>query len=217
MLTASRRALAALVVLALALVTPVGSALAHGASAPGHGVSASARANAEHLTVTLANLNAQYHLAAAAQRGALESQMLQLAITREQALIAMLEDDPAEFLRVALPSAVRATFPPSVRAHTEEETDIDGTLEILHEDRHDGTGRYHYHLQTATARLSLHFVDDDAPDDLLTGSRVKVKGMRIREALAAAGSSTGSVQTLSAALPNTLGAQKTLVILVNFF
>src|SRR5262245_25843634 len=90
--------------------------------------------------------------------------------------------------------------------------ELEGILEVLHEDRDPGS-RYVYHLQTATERLELRFAAD-APA-LQTGDRVRARGMRANGVLALSGSS--DVQTLTAALPNTFGAQKTIVILVNFY
>jgi hypothetical protein len=89
--------------------------------------------------------------------------------------------------------------------------ELEGALEVLHEDRDPGS-RYRYFLQTAVERLELLFAAD-APA-LQTGDRVRARGMRGNGVLALSGSS--DVQTLAAVLPNTFGAQKTLVILVNF-
>ncbi len=89
--------------------------------------------------------------------------------------------------------------------------ELDGTLEVLHEDRDPGS-RYVYFLRTAIERLELRFATD-APA-LQTGDHIRARGRRGNGILAL--DSSGSVQTLAAALPNTFGAQKTLVILVNF-
>ena len=87
----------------------------------------------------------------------------------------------------------------------------EGRLLVLHEDRDPGS-RYRYFLHTASEQLELQF-PDDAPG-LVTGDHVRVTGVRTGGVLAL--SSSGSVSTLSSGLPNTLGPQKTLVILVNF-
>jgi hypothetical protein len=84
------------------------------------------------------------------------------------------------------------------RTYIEEEAQVEGDLEVLYEDRDVGS-RTLYFLQTASGRLSLHFAAN--PPALLTGTRVRAKGVQVGAALA---------------LPNTLGGQKTLVILVNF-
>src|SRR5262249_18260524 len=71
-----------------------------------------------------------------------------------------------------------------------------------------------YALQTTRGRFALHFAADP-PTHLTTGAHVRVTGVRVEQTLALSSGST-SVQTLAATLPNTFGAQKTLVILVSF-
>jgi hypothetical protein len=96
-------------------------------------------------------------------------------------------------------------FPPG-------EVELDGSVEVLHEDRDVGS-RYIYFLNTpAGERLEMVFGAN--PPALVTGERIRARGRRTNGVLAF--SSGGSVQTLAAALPNTFGPQKTLVILVNF-
>lgn len=198
----------------LLVLASAGLAGAHGDGDTARGVPAEARARAEQLTLDLAGLNAQRHHAPPGKlRAAIEAQLRQLAIDREAALTAILEDDPSEFLRLALPATIRASLPAGVRAHVEDDLDIEGTLDVLHEDG-VGYSRYVRLLHTPLGTLTLEY-EGGAPD-LLTGSRVRVRGVRLGQTvvLPAGG---GSTQTVSvAALPNTFGAQRTLVILVNF-
>lgn len=196
------------VILGLVLALTAGRSLAQSPPSPGPNPSA------ESLTHRLLALNAQYQLVAppAAQAGLL-SDILDVAAERQQALSALMETDPGEVLRVSMPSGIRAGLPPAVQSLVEEEAEVEGTLEILHEDR-DQDSRYLYFLQALGEKLSLHFAANP-PTHLQTGARIRATGVRIGTALALQSGST-SVQTLSAALPNTFGAQKTLVILVNF-
>jgi hypothetical protein len=136
-----------------------------------------------------------------------------VATERHALLAALIEEEPGEVIRVAMPADLRASLPPVVQALVEEEVDLEGELDILHEDRHTGS-RFLYVLQTPRERVALHFAADP-PTHLTTGARVRVTGVRVAQTLALS-SSTSSVQTLAAALPNTFGAQQTLVILVNF-
>jgi len=193
----------------------VSSTSAHGPTIPaGQADSHSAeRAKAEQFTLELANLNGKYHAGAASQRASFEAQMILVAKARQQSLAALLDADVGGFLRVALPPSVRATLPTSVQAHIEEEADVEGELEVLHEDNASGS-RYHYHVvDTVLGRLELKFASE-APSHLQTGARIRAHGTRLENVLALG--SKGNVQTLAAALPSTFGAQKTLVILVNF-
>src|SRR5204863_8102362 len=69
--------------------------------------------------------------------------------------------------------------------------------------------------KTSIRKLSLPLAGA-APPHLLTGARVRAHGIRVAGTLALASGDT-SVQTVSAAsLPNSLGEQRTLVILVTF-
>lgn len=169
--------------------------------------------SAEGLTRTLVTLNVQYQLAGPHRGAQLLNDLLGVAVSRQEFLAARMEEDPGEVLRVAVPATIRAGLSLDVRDFVEQEVEVEGMLEILHEDRTDGS-RYLYFLEAVTSRLSLHFAAD-APTHLQTGDRVRVRGVRVNQALALE-SGSSSVQTLSVALPNTFGAQKTLVFLVNF-
>ena len=104
---------------------------------------------------------------------------------------------------------------------------LTGELEIRHED-FAHSARYLYFLKTADGRrVRLRFAKHP-PTDMLTGDHVSVRGTQSGTSIMLA--SGGSVTNLSklskpqpspspppsGPLPNTLGAQSTLVILVNF-
>ena len=160
-------------------------------------------ASAESLTQNLVSL--------AHQQAPLQT-LRNAATARRQHLLSLMESDPAAVLRVAIPARVRAGLPAAIQADVEEEVTLDGELQVFYED-YAKSSRYRHFLQTATERLSLHFAKE-APN-LLTGTRVRVRGVRLGQDLALNGTG-GSVQPLSAVAPNTFGAQKTIVILVNF-
>jgi hypothetical protein len=112
-----------------------------------------------------------------------------------------------------------ASTPPPPR--TKPPVELEGTLDILHEDRADGSSHYYHVLSTDDGtRWSLEGVP--LGHDLLTGDRVRVKGHRSATALrlqpaTRQASAPAALQVLALApLSNTFGAQKTLVILVNF-
>ena len=194
--------------LVVALVTV--AAAAQGTSQP-----------AQPLTNALIALNQQYQSAPTAAKNQLLSQMQALAAKRQQLLLQLMQSDPGQVLRFAIPPDMRAGFPPQVQGAIEQGQQAAGVLQVLMEDRTDGA-RLHFGLQTAAEHLSLHFAKK-SPTNLLTGSQVRVKGVRVGNSLALAccnsGSATGSnsLQVVqAAALPNTLGGHNTLVILVNF-
>jgi M6 family metalloprotease-like protein len=98
----------------------------------------------------------------------------------------------------------------------------DGVIEILHEDLTNNSSRYLYFLKTADGRrVRLHFAKHP-PTNLLTGDHVSVRGSQsgMSIILASGANVMNLAKTqpppLTGPLPNTLGAQSTLVILVNF-
>jgi len=168
----------------------------------------------DEMTRNLIALTARYHNGPVEQQPELLAALIEAASLRQQLLAALVEDSPADVLRVALPGSVRDKLPPAAQSYVEGEVDAEGELAVAVEDRLTGS-TVHYRLKTNQGEdLSLHFAGEP-PQDLLTGSRVRVHGVRVDGALALGPSST-SVSTLAAALPNTFGEQKTIVILVNF-
>jgi hypothetical protein len=205
-----RRAVFLLAILGLGLL---------GAATPapaGHPAPASATApsdpTSELLTQSLGSLNVRYLRASGSDRTRLAGELQSVASARRQALLGLLESNPGAVLRVAMPASLRASLPAQVQAVVEEEVELDGDLEVLHEDSATSS-RYLHFLLLDGQRLTLHFAAD--PPRLATGSRVRVRGVRLDQAVAAASGAT-SVQTLASVLPNSFGEQRTLVILVNF-
>jgi Gametolysin peptidase M11 len=168
---------------------------------------------AEHLTQRLVAVIVQYQGADPAAQVQLLDDLGSVAATRQETLAALMETDPGAVLRVVLPAALRAKLPHAVKDSVEEEVELEGTLEVLHEDRDEGS-RFLFFLEAHKTRFTLHFAADP-PMKFLTGDRVRVKGVRVKRALALL-SGTTSVQTLLQIPPNTFDEQKTLVILVNF-
>jgi len=98
----------------------------------------------------------------------------------------------------------------------------DGVIEILHEDLTNNSSRYLYFLKTADGRrVRLRFAKHP-PTNLLTGDHIRVHGQPSGASmmLASGGNVTNLAKTQppppTGPLPNTFGAQSTLVILVNF-
>jgi hypothetical protein len=111
------------------------------------------------------------------------------------------------------------------------DVDLDGTLEVLHEDRADGSSSYQHFVSTRDGRR-LRIDGVRGGDDLLTGDRVHVKGFRsgktIRllestdkshgdgSSLSLPSSGAGLQVVAPAPLSNTFGPQKIVLLLVNF-
>jgi hypothetical protein len=92
--------------------------------------------------------------------------------------------------------------------------EIEGVIEVVQEDSASGSTLRHI-LQAGGQQVALE-VGANLPS-LLSGTRVRVRGVREEPLTLNLDSSTSSVTTLAPApLPDTLGEQRTLVLLVNF-
>src|SRR5439155_23760133 len=159
--------------------------------------------SAEHLTHSFAALIHRHQTATPNEQLQLLSELTSAAATRREQLAALIETDPGAVLRVALPAHLRAGLPPEVQALVEEEVEIEGELEVLHED-YENSGRYLFFLHSAAERLSLHFAADQP--GLVTGTRIRAHGVRLSGVMALS-SGTTSVTTLATIQSNTFGEQ----------
>jgi len=100
------------------------------------------------------------------------------------------------------------------------QVEAEGVLEILHQD-FPHSGRYLYFLKMPDGtRVPLHF-KSRPPTNLLTGDYVRVHGQPsggtiMLDSGGTSVTTTSKTTSSTAPLPNTFGAQSTLVILVNF-
>ena len=104
---------------------------------------------------------------------------------------------------------------------------LDGELEIVHQDFPDGHGRFVFTLKQADGtRVPMQFAKHP-PTRLLTGDRVRANGQMLNGNLLLYSGSTNLTKTAASSkpspsptpsipVPNTFGVQSTLVILVNF-
>jgi hypothetical protein len=174
-------------------------------------------------TTALLQMNSHYQQTPAAQKAQLLTQLRAMASQRQQTMSSLIQSNPGDFLRVAIPSDIRGTMPAAVQSFIEQQVQAQGTLEILHADFGGPTkgltgGKFYYHLNTATSVLTLHF-SEKTPTHLLTGAVVRANGVRLGNDVALAccsATNTSNLQALSSVVPNTFGAQSTLVMLVNF-
>src|SRR6266849_1132978 len=126
------------------------------------------------------------------------------------------------FLLFAISASVGTarSQPSALPAAAGAAVDVEGEFEVLHED-FGKSGRYLYFLNTPSGQVPLHF-NSKAPTNLLTGAHVRAHGTVDQSGtliLASGGGVTNLSKTTpapTAPLPNTFGAQSTLVILVNF-
>ena len=178
----------------------------------------------ETATTSLLQIHSQFQHASAAQQQQLLTQFTAVAAQRQQLLQSLIQTNPGDVLRVAIPNSVSHTMPPTVKKYVEQSVTAQGVLDVLYEMQgtptHTTGAVLHHYLQTFGGRLGLHFASS-APTHLLTGSTVRVHGVQVNTDLALASgannSSNASLQTVTAAAaPTSSGAVNTLVIMVNF-
>ena len=187
---------------------PGAAAVAPPAPAPAPGI------DVRGLTMSMLSLNGLMGGAQASARARVVAQVVGLARQRHDALADLVDTDPAEVLRVAIPAHLRGGFPAEAAPFLEQDADEDGEVEVIHVDHVDPANDYYIRtLKTSRGTFSLHFAGD-APD-LATGTHVHVRGVRIDDAIVLAAGDVTVTKAVSV-LSNTLGTQKTLVILVNF-
>ena len=91
---------------------------------------------------------------------------------------------------------------------------LEGELDVLVEDYADGRSVTRHFLKTTHGRVELKF--GRKPTTLLSGTRVRVRGQLAGGTLALDDGSSANVEVVQAALPYTMGEQRTAVIMVNF-
>ena len=173
-----------------------------------------ANPDAAGLTQALTVQSSRYQQASRSEQASLLKELIETAASRQQQLLSIIEQNPGEVIRLAVPATTRAALPSAVQAYIEQEIDIEGNLEVMYED-YDQHSRLLYHLETAEERFSLHFADH-RPEHLLTGAKIRVKGVQVGTTLALAGGDKTVQQVAPAPVLQTLGELRTLVILVNF-
>jgi hypothetical protein len=179
------------------------------------------RSQVQELTTSLVTLNQQYQAAEKPVQEVMLDNLLEVAIARQAKLAALIEEDPQAVLQVALPKNLRAALPRSIRNSVEQQVAVDGELEVIYEDYETESRLLHF-LKVGDDRLSLHFAGE-APTGYMTGSKVRVEGVRVGNAVALESgneslkAASGGVQPMTMTIcPNTFGEQKVLVLLVNF-
>lgn len=176
----------------------------------------------QRMTAEIVNIAHDMNDATPEERHVLMAKLRDLAGARKQFLLQVMREEPSQVAQFALPAQIRALLGEKLQSYFEQQVQLDGELETIYED-YENEARLRHFLKTSNERLELHFQEDSVPH-LMTGTRVRVRGVRVGEDLALNTVSTDSTKTssgmevLQAATiaPNTFGEQKVLVMLVNF-
>ena len=150
---------------------------------------------AKMLNDSLMKLKKIYERATPATRDKALRNLLNVAEERQVLFAKMIESDPGAVLRLALPPAVLAEFPPPVTAFLEQHQARAGTLEVIYEDFPDRAVLRHF-LNSDLPPLALHFAT--APSAQLTGASLEASGVVLGDAMALAGGETTADDAVSA-------------------
>lgn len=202
-------------------------------------ISAKQKQQIENLTLQLSSLIASYQNAPIKSQDEFIPQIIALAKQRKRLLLETIEHDPGIALNIALPKHLFQMLPDTIQSQLEQDVEIEGELKFIYVDHENSKlNPYAFFLETPSGQLfTLHFVN--RPKGLLSGRQIRVHGLALfpstnentdgsdgdlilnnEQSILLLTSEESSTVTSTASpttiLPNTLGDQKTLVMLVNF-
>ncbi|MDF2153421.1 Ig-like domain-containing protein [Vibrio sp. CAU 1672] len=187
-------------------------------------------------TLALTEAMADYRRADHSNRGQHLKQMLALAEERQAVLAELVQSDPAAAVELLLTAKDRQGIPAQVQALLEQQHVVKGELEVFYEDYQDHSqSRLRHVLTTDNGRTELHMPNTAKAHQIQSGSKVRARGWQLNNTEQQSGSlvledeqnalsvlsqdsttTTDTSTSTTAALTNTLGEQRTLVLLVNF-
>ncbi|HAV1366159.1 TPA: peptidase M11 [Vibrio parahaemolyticus] len=195
------------------------------------------RQQAQDNTSALKQAMADYRGASAKNKHHYLEQMISLAHGRQALLSELFQSDPSAVAQVTLTAKARKGMPEKVQALLEQEQTLEGELEVFYEDYEDHSkSRLRHVLNTSEGFIEVHGSSQSPINAIQSGVKVRARGWKFKDvadkwdALVVAdeadglsvlaqdstGTVTASTTTSSAALSNTFGEQRTLVLLVNF-
>ncbi|NQY87539.1 MAG: cadherin-like domain-containing protein [Colwellia sp.] len=193
------------------------------------------RQSLEQLTLTLAKQIKQLKNKNNSINSSQVNDLIETAKSRQILIAELLERSPKAVKRSKLPSNISKYAPDEIKQYLLQQQELAGELEVFYEDYEQVELRRLRHvLKTKAGRIELHFANTKLLSTLKHGSKVKVKGLFIENAdaegstvaliesqaelvlLADDGNTVTTASVASAPLENTLGEQKTLVLLINF-
>lgn len=189
---------------------------------------------AENQTISLARLMAKYRQAEGADKAAVLKELVDQASARQLLLGELVQTDSVGAMRTILPSKVRDGMPKEVQVMLTQQQEMQGELEVSYEDYEDGRHKLRHILKTETGRVELQQFPEDGRV-MQSGMRVRARGWLFSHGGETAGSlvvndspdslklladgattTTATSSSSTAVLPNTMGEQGVLVMLVNF-
>jgi hypothetical protein len=141
-------------------------------------------------------------------------------IERKNFLILLAKADPRLFLLSSLSGNVLAKIRAAFRLELEKDVTITGIVDVLHYDDfdHEENSYFEYFITSGKERLSL-YPTEDLP--IISGSTFKITGKKIGDIFVAENKDIEKIEQLVQTFgptppPDSVGDQKTLVILIRF-
>lgn len=133
-----------------------------------------------------------------------------LAILRKDELLKEMEISPADFLKDSSLTKKRGQYPTEVQQYIEEDKKIEGKFShVVGDNEKDGKPLNNYYIISNKTAPQLFFVN--AIPHVNTGTNLNISGVGLENKVAVSYANFGSSQS-----PRSLGAQSTIVMLVNF-
>ncbi|GIU29344.1 NEW3 domain-containing protein [Shewanella schlegeliana] len=188
----------------------------------------------EEQTLQLASRMTEFRQASKSNKQQLKQELIAQAKARQELLKDLVKTDPQAAVRAVLPESARAGMPKDVLAMLTQKRELKGELEQSYVDYEDGShSQLRHSLITENGSVDLHLAKGSKFEQLKTGAHIKVKGWMFKgsdieqteSSALVLNDDSDSLQLLAAtdvmsasasSLPNTIGEQRTLVILVNF-
>jgi len=146
-------------------------------------------------------------------------------VKRKKLLVKAMRSDPESFLLSTLTNQQRSDLKSMARNCPETVNTVEGTLEILHADFFEkNTSKTQLVLKTKANKKIVLYPAFGLSKNLISGMKIRVKGLQIDNELAFDGTRSlantnndfGGFDVLEAPTIDTIGEQRTIVILVNF-
>lgn len=191
------------------------------------------RTHAQNKTVALAKLMGNYRSANKIKKKQLLDKLVVQVKARQTLLAELVKNDPAAAIRAALPKQMRSGMPAEIQALLEKKQELTGELEVVYEDYDDPSlNKLRHTLITDKGRVELQMPKHGKAHSLQSGTKVQASGWLFKHndsvdslainddqsgltVLALDGGNT-TTSAAPASLANTIGEQRTLVLLINF-
>jgi len=174
--------------------------------------------NIPKLTKQLLNYSKKVQNATNKEKIDLTQKMFEVASLRKNEMLKKIKNNTEEFLLQTLPSSLIEKLPEEIHPFLEKELEIEGELEVFIEE--DIEKNYHkefYVLKDKNSGNNYNLYFSKGKPNLLTGSKIKAKGIALENNLAIASADEGGgITTIQALTGGPTGEQRLLAMLVNF-